>query len=92
MMNDFKGDATEIEHLRAYAKALACNFNEATLHGFLTEGGNAPGALAALRLRLAAESKGDFLAFRLARRFAASAEDFRGPPLERQPLKPAHLM
>ena len=91
MTIDFKGEAAEIEQLRAYVRALACDFNEATLRGFLTEGRNVPGALAALRRRLAAETEGDFLAYRLARRFAASEKDFRGPLLERQPLKTAPL-
>ena len=91
MTIDFKAEAAEIEQLRAYVRALACDFNAASLRGFLTEGGNVPGALAALRRRLAVEAEGDFLAYRLARRFAASAKDFCGPPLERQPLKPAPL-
>ena len=91
MMINFKGDAAEIKQLRMYAKALACDFNEATLRGFLTESGNLPEALAALRQKLAAEAEGDFLAFRLARWFAASEKDFHGPPLERHPLKTAPL-
>jgi len=91
MAIDFKTHALGIEQLRAYAKALDLDFKDATLRRFLASGDTAAGALAALRHTLAEEIQGDFLAYRLAHWFAASEEDFRGPPLDRRALKSAPL-
>jgi hypothetical protein len=47
--------------------------------------------LAGLRQALAAETAGDFVRYRLITYFHAQEEDFKNPPLNRQPLIPAPL-
>lgn len=91
MTHDTVNCADVCERLRAYAQALDFNGANGRIETIAVQASTLSHSIELLCKQLAADSGGDFLAFRLRQGFAANESDFRQPALERQPLPSAPL-
>lgn len=91
MTHDPGNSADVRERLLAYARALGIECHDREIETILAGSAGLSAGLEQLRNQVAANFRGDFLAFRLWQAFQAQPADFRPPPLERGPFPAAQF-
>lgn len=79
------------ERLHAYVQALGLECSDSDIETIVAGNGGLSESLELLRRQLAANFRGNFLALRLWKGFAAQPSDFRQPSMDRGPFPSAEL-